>query len=252
MKPLSTIAIVLLALGIALCHGLPHCLAQSISENRQLASDANLALGNLDFKTARQLAGKLADTASSDGFRLIAADTLLRSGDSKRATELFDQCIESRPEQEPYLWQRGIALYFLGRFKEGAEQFEVHRKVNPNDVENAAWHFLCIAKQDSPEAAKKMLLPAPGDSRAPMEEVLAMLESGNTEKVKQRMDSFADDETRARSAKFYGNFYLGLYADALGDTETAQKHLDASAADAPKNYMGDIARVYAKHLKDAQ
>ena len=251
MKFIPTIAIVFLTIGLAPCHIAPRCLAQSISENLKLEADAQTALGNLDYKTARQIAVKLADSASSDRFRLFAADTLLRSGDSQRATELFDKYIESRPEKKPYLWQRGISLYFLRRFKEGAEQFEVHRKVNPNDVENAAWHFLCIAKKDSPQAAKKLLLPAPGDSRPPMEEVLVMLGSGDTETVKKRMNSFAHNEANEKSAKFYGNFYLGLYADALGDNETAQKYLDASAEDAPKNYMGDVARVYAKHLKKA-
>ncbi|MCG8649242.1 MAG: tetratricopeptide repeat protein, partial [Pirellulales bacterium] len=53
-----------------------------------------------------------------------------------------------------------------------------------------------------------------------------------------------------RSAEFYGDFYLGLYADAKGDRETALKYLSRSAKDAPRNYMGDVARVYKKFLEE--
>jgi hypothetical protein len=37
--------------------------------------------------------------------------------------------------------------------------FYAGRTVNPNDVENAAWHFLCVARAESPEKARAALLP---------------------------------------------------------------------------------------------
>ena len=52
--------------------------------------------------------------------------------------------------------------------------FESHRLVNPNDVENAAWHFLCVARQESPTAALAALLPVGPDSRMPMTEIYRM------------------------------------------------------------------------------
>ena len=55
----------------------------------------------------------------------------------------FDKLIELQPEVKPHLWQRGLALYYADKFKEGREQFETHQTVNTADVENAAWHFLC-------------------------------------------------------------------------------------------------------------
>ena len=58
----------------------------------------------------------------------------------------FDKFIALAPNQAAYLWQRGIACYYAGRFEEGRKQFELHRTVNPNDVENAVWHFLCVAQ----------------------------------------------------------------------------------------------------------
>ena len=41
------------------------------------------------------------------------------------------------PSAAPQLWQRGIALYYAGRYDDCRKQFESHRTVNPNDVENA-------------------------------------------------------------------------------------------------------------------
>ncbi|MCA9188507.1 MAG: hypothetical protein KDA99_22920, partial [Planctomycetales bacterium] len=66
-----------------------------------------------------------------------------RAGEIAESLGDFDRAIEKEPRVRPYLWQRGISLYYLGKYAEGREQFETHRSVNPHDVENAAWHFLC-------------------------------------------------------------------------------------------------------------
>ena len=178
----------------------------------------------------------------------LAGDVYLRSGKPKKAAELFDRYLKLDPDALAGLWQRGIALYFAGRYKEGMEQFEVHRRVNPNDVENAAWHFLCVAKAQSFEKAKALVLPAPNDPRPPMEEVLQMLSTGDTANVVKKMESYAPNTRARESADFYGNFYLGLYADAAGDQPTAKRYLDLSAKGASYSYMGDVARVYATYL----
>ena len=83
----------------------------------------------------------------------------------------FDALIKVRPDVAPELWQRGITLYYAGRFADCRAQFESHRTVNPNDVENAAWHFLCVARAESPAKAKAALLPVGPDARVPMRQV---------------------------------------------------------------------------------
>ena len=65
----------------------------------------------------------------------------------------FDRVAKIVPDYAPQLWQRGIALYYAGRYKDCRAQFESHRTVNPDDVENAAWHFLCVARAESPAKA---------------------------------------------------------------------------------------------------
>jgi hypothetical protein len=89
----------------------------------------------------------------------------------KESVAAFDLLIKASQEIKPQLWQRGLSLYYAEKYKEGREQFEVHQTVNPNDVENAAWHFICVARLEGVEAARKALIPIKGDARVPMKEV---------------------------------------------------------------------------------
>src|SRR5215510_5594858 len=88
-----------------------------------------------------------------------------------QAVEGFDRVAKLVPGYAPQLWQRGIALYYAGRYKDCREQFESHRTVNPDDVENAAWHYFCVMRGESAEKAKRALLPVGPDSRVPMRQI---------------------------------------------------------------------------------
>src|SRR5262249_54864785 len=70
----------------------------------------------------------------------------------------FDRFLTLRPEAAPGHWKRGISLYYAGRFDEGRRQFEGYEKVDTNDVENAVWHFLCVARQDGLARARATVL----------------------------------------------------------------------------------------------
>ena len=67
----------------------------------------------------------------------------------------FDAYLKDVPRQDPHHWQRGISYYYADEFKKGYEQFERHQTVNSNDVENAVWHFLCLARAKGIEEARK-------------------------------------------------------------------------------------------------
>ena len=215
----------------------------------RLMSTARIALndGNADEALAAvdEITERFPDEPAGT---LLAADIYLRFGKPEKAVPLWESFVERNPGAMAGLWQRGIALYFVGEYEKGVEQFEKHRVVNPNDVENAAWHFLCVAKSESFDKARELVLPAPNDPRIPMMEVQQMLKSGNTQAVIDRMNLVPADSERRGSAEFYGNFYLGLYADAQGDQEQALELMSKAAKNAPGHYMGDVARVYADYL----
>jgi lipoprotein NlpI len=158
----------------------------------------------------------------------------------------FDELAQVAPAEAPYLWQRGIALYYAGRYKDCRAQFESHRKVNPDDVENAAWHFLCVARDESPSAARAALLPVGPDPRAPMREVLEMF----------RGSIGADAVLKAAGsrpqARFYAHLYIGLYSEATSDAARARQHIEAAAdkqfAEAG-GYMHMVAGVHLGKLR---
>ena len=67
----------------------------------------------------------------------------------------FDRAVELDSAGAPFLWQRGISDYYAGKFEEGRRQFESHKAVNPDDVENAAWHFLCVVRTERSRSGPK-------------------------------------------------------------------------------------------------
>src|SRR6058998_845963 len=97
-----------------------------------------------------------------------------RVGNFGQSVADFDRYIELAPQQAPHLWQRGISCYYAGKFEEGRKQFELHKTVNPNDVENAVWHFLCLARSSGVDKARGSLMPIEGDTRVPMKEIHAL------------------------------------------------------------------------------
>ena len=169
----------------------------------------------------------------------------LQNGRVAEAVTGFDAVIRLDADVAPELWQRGIALYYAGRYADCRKQFELHRTVNPNDVENAAWHFLCITKAESPAKAKERLLPVGPDPRAPMGEVYQMFAG------KVAPDRVIAAAGTSVSAQFYAHYYVGLYLDAVGRREEAVNHIGIAAADRyarAGGYMHDMAVIHARML----
>jgi lipoprotein NlpI len=163
----------------------------------------------------------------------------------KEALAEWDAQVAADPATLPYHWQRGIALYYADRFADGRAQFESHQKVNSQDVENAVWHYLCVARLESRAAARKALLPTTKDPRIPMKEVHALFAGSGTPEAVTAAATKAGGE-----AKAYADLYLGLHAEANGDPDTARRHLTAAAAALPKDsYMGEVARVHCRLRK---
>jgi lipoprotein NlpI len=155
----------------------------------------------------------------------------------------FDEVARMIPDQAPQLWQRGIALYYAGRYADCRRQFESHRTVNPDDVENAAWHFLCVAREESPEKARAALLPVGPDARVPMREVYQMFRGTLT----------AGDVLKAAGTRgdglFYAHLYIGLHSEAVGRKDLALKHIKEAASDRYASAGGYMHMVAAVHLK---
>src|SRR5207302_2758611 len=89
----------------------------------------------------------------------------------------FNAYLKAFPKEEPGHWRRGISFYYAGKYAEGAKQFYDGRTVFGDDVENAFWHFLCNARKDGLEKARKGLLGLDRpDRRVPMMRVYDLLQ----------------------------------------------------------------------------
>jgi lipoprotein NlpI len=183
------------------------------------------------------------------------ADILFRDGiqffynaKPKESVAAFNKVIELLPKAAPQLWQRGLSLYYTEDFKEGRKQFELHQTVNPHDVENAAWHFICVARAESVEAARKALIPIEGDARVPMQQIHDLFAGKGTEEaVMQAAEKGDAGSEDLRNQLCYAHLYLGLYHEALGQADKAKAHMLKAAKDYKMDhYMGKTAQVHVK------
>ena len=163
------------------------------------------------------------------------------AGRVKESVTGFDRVVALVPNAAPELWQRGIALYYVGRYDDCRKQFESHRTVNPNDVENPAWHFLCVAHLESPAKARAALLPVGPDQRSPMREVYEMFKGTMTPEEVLKAGS------QSTSGRFFAELYVGLYYEATGNKDAGLTHLKAAASQQYAQAGGYMHRVATLH-----
>lgn len=157
----------------------------------------------------------------------------------------FEQAISLEPKAKAHLWQLGISYYYANRFAEGRDLFQLHQTVNPEDVENAVWHFLCVARLDGIEAARKKLIPISGDTRVPMKQIHALFAGTGPIEDVLKSASAVQDASRRKNALCYAHLYLGLYEEARGNHDKSREHIKKAAEDYRQDhYMGQVARVH--------
>ena len=178
-------------------------------------------------------------------------DALLKSGKYAEAVADFDAVLALKPELAPEHWRRGIALYYAGKFADGVAQFETHRKANPEDVENAAWHYLCNAKVAGPAKARAQLIAVTRDPRVPMAEVQKLF-AGQLQPadVLAAADKLKPDTEAGKEARFYANLYVALFHESAGDAAKRTEHLTAAVEKYKvSHYMWDVADAELTMIK---
>ncbi|KAJ8467168.1 hypothetical protein OPV22_029720 [Ensete ventricosum] len=168
---------------------------------------------------------------------------LFRQGDVSGSLAEFDRAIELDPRQKAYIWQRGLSLYYLNRFEEGAEQFRLDVAKNPNDTEESIWCFLCEAQLYGVEDARRRFLEVGRDSRPVMREAYSMFKDGGD--PKKLVEIFA--KSRA-DEYFYASLYAGLYYESQNDMDAAKLQILAACqcpyGSRSDDYMAALAKVH--------
>ena len=205
----------------------------------------------------------------SDGMAAFAANHV------EQSIEIYDALIRQDRTRTPYLWQRGLALYYAGRYAEGATQFANDVAVNPNDTEEQIWHLLCLSKMDgiaSLSNARPRKLTVGTDRRPVMRLVQQLFltdtttdsnsNSNNnntntnttdnaattppppplsdTERTLRQMVTVTDRTTTASLGNpFYAALYLSLYYESCNRDALAQQFmLTALETDYARSVMG--------------
>lgn len=257
MKSQSTMPVLVAALWIAGC-GAPATPAEEPSAAEATSPAAPAVAPPAENPAASDGAETAGDSEPEPKVEELSWSELDRRGDEHLKAGRFDEAIADfdaavalEPGLEAHHWRRGIAHYYAGRYADGAAQFELHRTVNGNDVENAAWHFLCVARMDGVDAARQRLLPVAPDSRVPMMEVLEMFAGRSTPIHVLEAAKAADGTAQSESALFYAYLYVGLFNEVLGRPEEAKAAIEIAATEhTSPYYMGDVARVHAARLAE--
>jgi lipoprotein NlpI len=189
------------------------------------------------------------DADNAEAFQSRGCAQFMRSKFTESVAD-FDRYLKREPAKANGHWQRGISLYYAGQYDEGKKQFAGYEKVDTNDVENAVWHFLCAARKDGVEKARKGLLKIGKDKRVPMMQVYELF-AGTIKPadVLAAANAGKRSDDQRKPMLFYAHLYLGLYHDVLGDKKKAAEHM-ALAAGKYKigHYMGEVARVHHELL----
>ena len=163
----------------------------------------------------------------------------------------FDMYITLVPKAKVSHWQRGISYYYAGRWDDGIAQFEGYQTYDSNDVENAVWRFMCMARKDGIAKARKEILKIGDDKRVPMRQVYDLY-AGKLKPDDVLAAAQAGEPAREvlNRQLFYAHLYVGIYHELEGNKKRALEHLQKAAAEHRiGHYMWDVARVHRDLLR---
>jgi len=155
----------------------------------------------------------------------------------------FDRALEIEPAQAPYHWQARHRSVLRGQVRRRPEAVRIAPDVNGNDVENAAWRYLCMARAGTVQSARDSILPIEHDSRVPMMQIYALY------KGKTGVGDVLAAAGDSNDGLFYAHLYIGLYYEASGNAKAARDHISRAVKQKADHYMGDVARVHLQLLK---
>ena len=158
----------------------------------------------------------------------------------------FDLVVQSAPRMSPYMWQRGLSLYYAERYEDGAAQFRKDVAVNPNDTEEAIWAFLCDARDPNVGFRRADLMRVGPDPRRYMRAAYDLFDAGDA-----ASDAALEDVASLGPVdEFYSLLYRGLWREARGDAVGARALIveatQTQYANRSGDYMAALALVHCK------
>ena len=174
-------------------------------------------------------------------------DLYFKFGKFKEAVADYDRFLKLEPRFTPRHWRRGIAYYYTKQFVEGQKQFEGYQTFDSNDVENAVWRYLCMARKFGPAKARNVLLKIGDDRRVPMRQIYELF-AGNLkpDDVLDAARAGNPSPEKLNRQLFYAHLYLGLYFETEKKVDLARQHMFRAEEKRIGHFMWDVAHLHAE------
>ncbi len=177
-------------------------------------------------------------------------------GEFDKAVADFEKMVELDPDIGRRHWRLGIALFYAGKYKKAARQFELYHTYDDVDRENGLWLFLCRAKSDGIETARKARIRYARDDRPPLPDIYRLYSGETSPQAVLAGIAQADIPDNERQKRyFYAHLYIGLLDLINGKRTSARSHLRRAVANtwAPQagggpTWMWHVARVQYEQL----
>ncbi len=189
----------------------------------------------------------------------LRGEVRLRSGDIEGAIADFDMREKLMDMGRQHMHLRATAYYYVGRFDDGANEFDGLNRGDRRDVSHALWHYACVAPKYGVPIARSTLPRVDMEkANTPFPELYAMYQG----KLKPA-DVLAAANAGEMAAKyrirklFYSHFYIGLWHEAAGESKKAMEHLTIAVekykVDDELWYENwwDVAQVHVASLRKA-
>jgi lipoprotein NlpI len=183
------------------------------------------------------------------------AEVLFRLGRFKESVVDYNKAAGfGRPHDEDSCWERGLAQYYAGDFRDGMEQFSRYHRVGASDIENGLWWFLCKAEDQGIAKARAEMLAYPGQVRAqPFPALLALyLDEGSAEAVLDQATRGTMSERQRTYNLFNAHYYLAKYYEIVDQKDEALRHVREALAHEIPHFMYACAEADALRLESGK
>ncbi|ADM96849.1 MULTISPECIES: lipoprotein NlpI [Dickeya] len=208
--------------------------AQLLYERGVLYDSLGLrALARNDFSQALSIRPDMPEVFNYLGIYLTQA------GNFDAAYEAFDSVLELDPTYNYARLNRGIALYYGGRYLLAQDDLLAFYRDDPNDPFRSLWLYL-VEREINPEKAKSALKERyEGAKKGVWGWTIVEFYLGdiNEKVLMQRVQEEAKDNTSLAEHLSETDFYLGKHYLSLGDKNTAEALFKLTVANNVHNFV---------------
>lgn len=208
--------------------------AQLLYERGVLYDSLGLrALARNDFSQALSIRPNMPEVFNYLGIYLTQA------GNFDAAYEAFDSVLELDPTYNYARLNRGIALYYGGRYLLAQDDMLAFYRDDPNDTFRTLWLYL-VEREIDPNAAKAALKKRYDSAeRGPWGWNIVEFYLGNISEavLMERLKAEATDNTSLAEHLSETDFYLGKHYLSLGDKNSAMALFKLTVANNVHNFV---------------